>query len=90
VLVRQDTRRSSSVVEKSVSGIWTLERGMKELLNSKEAAQLLGISVYTLKGWRLAQKGPPYIKGSGKSGHPRYRRAALILHLENATINPGK
>ena len=62
---------------------------MKELLKTKEAAQLLGVSISTLKKWRLDHKGPPYIKGAGKSGHPLYRRTVLMGFLNDATTTPG-
>ena len=62
---------------------------MIEFMTSRQAAQFLGVSVSTLKKWRLEKKGPPYVKGAGKTGHPRYRRAALIDHLDGTTITPS-
>jgi hypothetical protein len=62
---------------------------MKQLLNTREAALFLGVSVSTLKKWRVEKKGPPYIKGAGATGHPRYRRSDLIAFLENSTISPS-
>lgn len=32
------------------------------LIDEGEAAELLGLNQHTLKMWRLAKEGPPYIK----------------------------
>lgn len=61
---------------------------MKELLTSKEAAEMLGVSASTLKKWRLESKGPAYLKGGGKTGHPRYRRTLLNAFIASATVEP--
>jgi transposase len=61
---------------------------MKELLTSREAAQILGVSTSTLKKWRLEKRGPAYVKGGGKTAHPRYRRTGLNAFINNATVEP--
>ena len=41
------------------------------LLRPGEVAQKLGVSVETLRRWRLAQTGPEFV-ALGNSGHVRY------------------
>ena len=39
---------------------------MHELVNTQKAADLLGLSIHTLRQWRLLKIGPPYIKQGTK------------------------
>ena len=45
------------------------------LLNEREAAAALGISVKLLRRWRMLDKGPRYVKLSGKLGQTGRRIA---------------
>ncbi|WP_407636986.1 helix-turn-helix transcriptional regulator [Actibacterium mucosum] len=45
------------------------------LLTTKEAAQFLNVSTYTLEKWRYQGRGPRYIRYLNKA--IRYRRSAL-------------
>jgi predicted DNA-binding transcriptional regulator AlpA len=36
--------------------------GDKQFLNTPQAAQRLGLSSATLEHWRMARKGPPFIR----------------------------
>jgi len=60
------------------------------LLNDKDAAQYVGLSVHTLRRWRVdpakAESGPPFIK----LGHSvRYRRTGLDDWLDKNTHGGG-
>ena len=51
--------------------------------NETEAAKLIGLSVKTLRRWRLEHVGPPYLKyGEGKRGRVVYSEADLSKWLE--------
>ena len=56
-----------------------------KLLTSKEAAHMLGTTEATLRTWRWAKVGPPYIKMS--RGAIRYRPDAIEQYLERCTVN---
>lgn len=46
---------------------------VKELINTKAAALLLGISPGTLENWRVSgEKGPPFLKTPGRTGKVMY------------------
>lgn len=49
-----------------------------KLLNTHQAAQILNESEGTLRYWRCAGKGPPYIKFSGRV---RYDEADVIAYV---------
>ena len=45
-----------------------------QMLTPQEVAQLVKVSVGTLENWRLAGKGPKFIRlGGTPRGHARYR-----------------
>lgn len=63
----------------------------EKLLNEKEVAQILGLSVRTLQGFRSTGgasygSGPPYIKLSGTSGSIRFRRKDLDAWLDKQLV----
>lgn len=45
------------------------------LLSTSETAQLLGVSIRTLEGWRFRGGGPRYVKAGGRM--VRYRLSDL-------------
>lgn len=53
-------------------------------LRDKEAAQLLGISVHTLRKYRPHRVGPPYIK---MRGNVLYYRADLEAYMESLKVS---
>ena len=56
----------------------TNEHGGNRLLNTVEAALLLGIQPGTLRIWRVNGKGPSYIRlGDTLKAQVRYRRAIV-------------
>lgn len=57
-----------------------------ELIDEREAARRLGVSVRTLQSWRLRREGPPFVK-LGRS--IRYDPAVLERHIRAATIEPA-
>lgn len=59
-----------------------------ELLNSTEAAKLLGgLHPLTLAAWRSQGRGPPYVKLGDRPKSPvRYRRADLEKYLANGRV----
>ncbi len=78
-----------------VDGIIDRER----LLTPREAARLLGVSPYTLHGWRgrnpRCGRGPEFIRvgglpsGGSRHGRIRYRLAALRQFIEEGTVRPS-
>jgi predicted site-specific integrase-resolvase len=51
-----------------------MEKFENQLLTPQQVADLLQINVGTLENWRMAGKGPKFIKlGGGPRGHVRYR-----------------
>lgn len=54
------------------------------LLNRKQAAAYLNMSVSTLARWAHLKEGPPYLK-LGRSA--RYRQSDLDLFLEEAAVS---
>jgi DNA-binding transcriptional MerR regulator len=53
-----------------------------------EAAQLLGVSVKTMRRWRHEMTGPPYKKlGDGRNGRVVYSEADLVEWLESRTVD---
>ena len=54
-----------------------------KLLNPKETAEYLGLSVSWLTKWRSRGSGPAYVKiGSGARGRIRYRESDLRTFIE--------
>lgn len=53
-----------------------------DLLSEKEAAELTGYSIHTLKKWRSIQTGPHYIIGEGKRGRIWYQREDLFAWIK--------
>lgn len=68
-----------------LSGLADLSAAVTE----QRAAQLLGLSVKTLRNWRGDQIGPPYLKYGGRNGPVRYLLSDLIewrgSHKRNTT-----
>lgn len=62
---------------------------MKTYLNTREAADFLGVSVWTVRKWRALGKGPLYTKWGGKTGHARYLRDELIAFASAYAENVG-
>ena len=58
---------------------------MQGLLNTKEAAERLGLSPGTLEVWRCLGKGPRYIKIGRRVG---YDANDLDLYVESCKIIP--
>ncbi len=60
------------------------------LMSPDEVAKHMGVSVYTLKGWRRERKGPEYVKlGEGPNATVRYPRESLRRFLADNTITPA-
>jgi predicted DNA-binding transcriptional regulator AlpA len=53
----------------------TMAHQTERLLTPEEVAEWLAISVGTLKNWRIAGEGPPFVRlGSSPKSSTRYRR----------------
>ena len=52
---------------------------LPRLLNSKQAAEVLGVAVYTLRKWRMLGQGPRAVKVEGAV---RYDPADLQAYIE--------
>jgi len=57
------------------------------LLNDAETAELLGIAPGTLRHWRVAGRGPQWLKLAG--GVVRYRPCDLESWLEDQVAGPA-
>lgn len=57
------------------------------LLNSAEAAAMLGISASTLANWRAAGKGPDYVRLGAKRSPVGYRREGVISWIDSHTVD---
>jgi len=57
-----------------------------EMLNERDAADLLGLRPPTLRAWRFQRRGPAFVR-LGRS--VRYKRADLLEFLDGATVQPG-
>lgn len=63
-----------------------MEQNPKQLLNTENAAQEIGLKPATLVHWRCTGKGDlPYIKIGGRI---RYRRSDVMAWLDAKTHNP--
>ena len=77
---------SSEVLAVTVS---PQHQGLKlgELLDRKQVAVLLGISVGTLKAWVCERKGPVFYKmGSGRGSRVYYRREDVQGWLDSNSV----
>ena len=54
-------------------------------LTDREAAPILGVSVYTLRKWRCTGTGPAYVKLGRKT--VRYRLADLQAYTEQQVVS---
>lgn len=68
---------------------------MDNLLTPEQAADLLGIHVVTLAGWRHKRNGPPYVilgintdLSQGRKRATRYRLSDIEAWLASRTVNP--
>jgi predicted DNA-binding transcriptional regulator AlpA len=57
----------------------------KEAVTDREAAKLLGLSVATLRAWRLRRRGPRYLR-FGRA--VRYLPADIDRFIEASSIDP--
>lgn len=58
--------------------------GLDQLMDEKQAADLLCYSVRALQNWRCRGGGPKYVKVSARS--VRYRRRDLLAWIEARTV----
>jgi len=56
-------------------------------MTEREAAEYLGLSVYTLQQWRFRGQKPDYLK-LGKA--VRYREADLVAFIESCRVSTGQ
>jgi predicted site-specific integrase-resolvase len=59
-----------------------------EWLAAKQAAQMLGVSIWTLKDWRKPKKiyGPPFYR---QNGRVRYARSDIENWLDKIRVDPA-
>lgn len=50
---------------------------MQQLIDTRVAALLLGISPGTLENWRVRGEGPPFLKTPGRTGKVMYDPADI-------------
>jgi predicted DNA-binding transcriptional regulator AlpA len=55
------------------------------VLNEREAARYLGMSVHTLQRWRSDRRGPRFLK---LGAAVRYRECDLLAFLEGNEVQP--
>jgi hypothetical protein len=66
------------------------DSGQKSLLlDPSEAAELLGVTVWTLERWRRQALGPTFVRlGPANGGSIRYHQADLAAYLEARRVEP--
>lgn len=60
----------------------------EKLWRDTEVAQFCGVSVATVRRWRMQRRGPAWIKCGG--GAVRYRPENVRTFLDDCTIEPQK
>ena len=64
----------------------SVQNTIEALLNEHDVARMTGMSVATVRRWRLLRQGPKCLKLSaiaGRSGAVRYRRADVETWLDS-------
>ena len=56
----------------------------------REAAALIGITVFALRKWRQSGVGPAYIRLRGNRGRILYPRADLVAFVENYRVETSE
>ncbi|MGB9435756.1 MAG: helix-turn-helix domain-containing protein [Candidatus Acidiferrum sp.] len=62
--------------------------GLKDKLDTKQAAPVVGLAPATLARWRIRGKGPRYVKGKGKKSPVSYRMSDLLAWIEGHVVDP--
>jgi hypothetical protein len=62
---------------------------LAEVVNSVQAAKVLGVTPKTLANWRALKIGVRYIKYGGRCGPVRYRLSDLLAWQEARTRKPN-
>jgi len=70
---------------RTILDVMVAETSPDDWLRPSEVAAMFGISVGTLKNWRLLKKGPPYSKPSARVV---YKRADVDAFQLARTIDP--
>ena len=65
----------------------TVPNRLTQLLNENELATLLGVSVATVRRWRLLRQGPKFIRVGAAS--VRYRPQDVSAYLEQCPAFAG-
>lgn len=69
--------------EAAASPRWpTLGTAMQELIDTKAAAPLIGVTPATLENWRVRGEGPPFHKTPGRTGKVLYDPADIAIWRE--------
>ena len=63
-------------------------RNIEALLNEHDVARITGLSVATVRRWRLQRQGPRYLKISGSA--VRYKPDDLRAYLDNRPTGGGR
>ena len=53
-------------------------------LKDTEVAEMINVSVHTLRTWRERDRGPKYIKAEGKRGAVRYELDDILKWIEES------
>lgn len=61
---------------------------MEELLNEHQVARMVGMSVATVRRWRVFGQGPRYIKVSGAA--VRYKMGDVKAYLDTRPTGGGQ
>lgn len=58
-------------------------------LKDTEVAEMINVSVHTLRTWRERGRGPKYIKAEGKRGAVRYELDDVLKWIEESRDRAG-
>jgi predicted site-specific integrase-resolvase len=60
---------------------------MAKMLNTQQAAELLGIEASTLRGWKAERRGPPFIQLSPRC--VRYSEDDILSYAAERRVVPS-
>lgn len=57
-------------------------------ITTREAAQMLGLCVGTLRNWRATGRGPVFVRLGKLGGVVRYKESEVVAYMDRNRIEP--